>query len=263
MRRRTFLSALAATAGGSAAGIELTDRVRAASGQIPELECYSTSSLVDYNYDPLTDDAVVPVWAEDTDSNGDAVLYGDDASIPLVATDWNVVGFGSMLVTDSDTSWRRGNEEFLLNVWDDALGGSGTVLWDESHGQYYDLSKFSQFESYAENNGYTVEATTSLASDLSGADAAVVTSPSDSFTSSELSALGDFVANGGWLFLHDQSDHGGYDVTGNLNDVAGFLELAFRFNDDQVTDEIQNGGEPYQPTTTRFNAAFPYFSDRD
>ncbi|WP_243700433.1 DUF4350 domain-containing protein [Halorussus pelagicus] len=269
MRRRTFLTSLAAATGGSAAGIELTDRVRAASGQIPELECYSTSSLVDYNYEPLTDDTAVAVWAENTatnsdaDSNGDGVLYGDDASIPLVATDWNVVGFGSMLVTDSDSSWRRGNEEFLLNVWDDALGGSGTVLWDEGHGQFYGLSKFSQFESYAENNGYTVEATTSLASDLSGADAAVVTSPSTALTSSELSALGDFVANGGWLFLHDQSDYGGYDATGNLNDIAGYLELAFRFNDDQVTDQFRNGGEPYQPTTTQFDTSFPYFGDRD
>ncbi|WP_321112304.1 DUF4350 domain-containing protein [Halorussus salinisoli] len=269
MHRRAFLSALTTAAGCSAAGIELTDRTRAASGQIPELEAYSTSSLVNYDYEPLTDDSSVAVWAEDTATNGDAdsssdaVSYGENAPIPVVATDWHVVGFGSMLVTDSDANWQTGNEEFVLNVWDDALGGSGTVLWDEGHSQYYALSEFSKFESYAENNGYTVNATTSLASDLSGADAAVVTSPSDSFTSSELSAIGDFVSNGGWLFLHDQSDYGDYDETANLNDLAGYLELAFRFNDDQVTDEYQNGGEPYQPVTTQFNTAFPYFGDRE
>ncbi|WP_135824262.1 DUF4350 domain-containing protein [Halorussus ruber] len=269
MRRRTFLSALAAATGSSAAGIELAGRTRAASGRIPELEVYSSSSLVNANNSPLTNDSYVAVWAEDTaynvddDGNGDAVSYPDDTPIPVVASDWNVVGFGSMLVTDSDTNWQTGNEEFLLNVWDDALGGSGTVLFDEGHSQYYTLSKFSEFESYAENNGYTVEATTSLASDLSGADAAVITSPSDSFTSSELSALGDFVANGGWLFLHDQSDHGNYDETQNLNDLASYLELAFRFNDDQVTDEIQNAGENYQPVTTQFNTAFSYFGDRE
>jgi endonuclease YncB( thermonuclease family) len=269
MRRRTFLTSLAAATGGSAAGIELTGRVRGASGEIPALECYSTSSLVGDDYTPLTDDSIVPVWAEETATNGDAdssndaVVYGDDAKIPLVAADWNVVGFGSMLATDSDTSWQRGNEEFLLNVWDDALGGSGTVLWDEGHGQYYTRSTFSQFASYAESEGYTVTATSSLIADLSTADAAVITSPSTAFTQSELQALGDFVSNGGWLFLHDQSDYGNYDETANLNDIAGFLELAFRFNDDQVTDQIRNGGAPYQPTTTRFNAAFPYFADRD
>src|SRR6056297_439388 len=105
MRRRTFLSALATAAGSSAAGIELTGRVRAATGQIPELETYSTSSLVNYNYGPLTNDSYVAVWAEDTATNGDgdsssdAVVYGENTPIPVVATDWNVVGFGSMLVT--------------------------------------------------------------------------------------------------------------------------------------------------------------------
>jgi len=269
VQRRTFLSALAAATGGSAAGIELTGRTSAASGQIPELEVYSSSSLVNENSNPLTDDSYVAVWAEDTayniddDGSGDAVSYPDDTPIPVVASDWNVVGFGSMLVTDSDTNWQKGNEEFVLNVWDDALGGSGTVLFDEGHSQYYTLSKFSEFESYAEDNGYTVTATTSLASDLSGADAAVITSPSDSFTSNELSALGDFVSNGGWLFLHGQSDNGDYDETQTLNDLASYLNLAFRFNDDQVTDGIQNAGESYQPVTTQFNTSFSYFGDRD
>ncbi|WP_158055891.1 lamin tail domain-containing protein [Halorussus halophilus] len=269
MRRRTFLSALAATAGGSAAGIELTGRTFAATGQISEVEFYSTSSMLNANSAPLTDDSYVAAWAEDTatngdgDGTGDAVLYGEDTPIPLVASDWNVVGFGSMLVTNSDTNWQKGNEEFVLNVWDDALGGSGTVLWDEGHGQYYTRAKSSEFATYAENNGYTVTATSSLSSDLSSADAAVITSPGNSFTTSELSALGDFVANGGWLFLHDQSDYGNYDSTANLNDIAGYLDLAFRFNDDEVLDTIQNAGNDYEPVTTQFNTSFDYFSDRD
>ena len=113
VQRRTFLSALAAATGGSAAGIELTGRTSAASGQIPELEVYSSSSLVNENSDPLTDDSYVAVWAEDTayniddDGSGDAVSYPDDTPIPVVASDWNVVGFGSMLVTDSDTTGRK------------------------------------------------------------------------------------------------------------------------------------------------------------
>ncbi|WP_276301891.1 lamin tail domain-containing protein [Halorussus lipolyticus] len=269
MRRRTFLSALAAATGGSAAGIELTGQTRAASGQIPELEAYSTSSLLNANKNPLTNDAYVAVWAEDSaynyddDGNGDAVSYPDSTPIPVVASDSNVVGFGSMLVTDSDTNWQKGNEEFVLNVWDDALGGSGTVLYDEGHSQYNTLADFSKFESYAENNGYTVNATTSLASDLSGADAAVITSPSTAFTNSELKSLADFVSNGGYLFLHDQADYGNYDETQNLNDIASYLNLAFRFNDDQVADDVRNAGSSYQILTTQFNTSFSYFGDRE
>ncbi|USZ67543.1 lamin tail domain-containing protein [Halorussus salilacus] len=269
MRRRTFLTALATAAGSSAAGIRLTGRTEASSGEISELAFYSTSSLVNANYGPLTDEYYVPVWAEDTaansdeDGNDDAYLYADDESIPLVAVDWNVVGFGSMLVNDGDASWQYGNEEFVLNVWDDALGGSGTVLWDEGHGQYYDLASFSEFESYAEDNGYTVESTSSLASDLADADAAVVTSPSEAFTSEELGALGDFVDEGGWLFLHDQSDYGDYDETANLNDIPGYLDLAFRFNDDQVADEYRNASGAYEPVTDVFDDDFDYFGDRE
>jgi hypothetical protein len=38
------------------------------------------------------------------------------------------------------------------------------------------------------------------------ADAVVVTSPAEAFTSEELTALGEFVGNGGALFLFDQAN---------------------------------------------------------
>jgi endonuclease YncB( thermonuclease family) len=273
MRRREFMAALAISASATTATARTTRNVdygaaSAATGEIPSLVFGSTASLVDANYDELTDSSVVSVWAEDTatnnDSDGDgyATIYAEDTPIPVAATDWNVAAFGALLVDDRE-NWQPGNEEFLLNVWDDALGGSGTVYWDEGHGQYYTLSKFSKFESYAENEGYTVNATTKLSKALKKADAAVITSPSDAFTSSELSDLGDFVANGGWLFLHDQSDYGNYDETANLNDIAGYLDLDFRFNDDEVTDPVQNGGDDYQPRTDEFNTSFSYFGARD
>ncbi|WP_227374825.1 lamin tail domain-containing protein [Haladaptatus halobius] len=267
MRRRTFLSALAAATATGSITATVSSNVRAASGQISPLECYSTSSFLDYTYGELTDSSVVAVWAEDTatnndgDGNGDATLYGGGTAIPLVVADWNVVAFGSTLVEDG-SNWQQGNEEFVLNVWDDELGGSGTVLWDEGHGQYYTLSKFSNFESYAENNGYTVTVTTDLSNDLANADAAVITSPSTAFSNDELRDLGDFVAGGGSLFLHSQSDYGDYDETANLNDVVGYLELAFRFNDDEVLDASNNGGADYKPITDQFNMSFDYFANR-
>jgi endonuclease YncB( thermonuclease family) len=265
MRRRTFLGALGTTAGVASLTDGLVETASAAS-QLSTLEFASTSSLLDANRDLLTDSSVVAVWAEDSAGNADSdgsggVGYPDGRAIPLAASEGGVVGFGSMLVTD-DANVQVGNEEFYLNVWDAETGGDATVLWDESHGQYYTLSRFSKFETYAEDNGYTVSATTNLSADLGGADAVVVSSPSTAFTQSELNDLQNFVANGGSLFLHDQSDYNGYDETANLNDIPATLGLSFRFNDDQVLDPFSNGGADYRPQTTEFDTSFPYFSDR-
>ena len=273
MRRRQFLTTLtAATVGSSSVAGAFTTNpyslTTAVSDPIADLEFYSTASLLDSNYGELTDPGVVAVRAKgtatnhDSDGDGYGTAYSESTPVPLVATDWNVVGFAAMMVTNADTNWQRGNEEFVLNVWDVHLGGSGTVVWDEGHSQYYTLAKFSEFETYAEDNGYTVQATTNLTSKLNTADAAVITSPSTAFTNKELKDLYDFVAAGGTLFLHDQSDYGNYDETANLNDLAGYLGLAFRFNDDEVLDEVVNGGSDYQPVTDEFNTSFDYFADR-
>ncbi|EJN58925.1 DUF4350 domain-containing protein [Halogranum rubrum] len=265
MQRRTFIGALAAA---SATGLSTraAERVTAASGQLDSLAFDSTSSLVDETGGELTDSSVIAVWAEDTATNadsdgaGDATLYGDSVPIPLVASEDGVVGLGSILVEDG-MDWQYGSEEFLLNVWDAEVGG-GTVLWDESHGQYYTLSTVSEFHTYAENNGYDVQATTNLSADLSTADAVVITSPGSSFTTAERGELADFVADGGTLFLHDQSDYSNYDETANLNDVPSELGLSFRFNDDEVVDTTSNAGGDYKPVTDEFNTAFDYFTDR-
>jgi endonuclease YncB( thermonuclease family) len=280
MRRRTVLRAVAATTAGAAVGRTDVGPFRtgaAAAGtdcddadRIRRVEFYSTASQVDPTYGALTDEATVVVAAErtasndDADGNGDAYSYGDDTPIPLVSRDGGVFGFGAMLVTDDNVKFDYGNEELVLNAWDDAMGGSGTVLYDEGHGQYYTLSEFSEFETYAEDNGYSVRATTSLADDLANADGAVVTSPGEAFTGSDLDAVASFVADGGALFLHDQSDYNDYDGTGVLNDIADRLSLAFRFNDDEVTDaDTNDDGDEYAPLTDRFNVDdHAVFTDR-
>ena len=277
MERRTFLRLVAAsTAAGAAVNNGgITGTARAAVGAncgdsdgFADLEFASSTSLLDSNYGALTDSSVVAVWAESTatndDADGDGNAYDyDSTDVPMVAVDGNVVGFGAMLVNDGDADWKYGNEQFVLNVWDEKLGGSGTVLWDEGHGQYYGLSKFSGFESYAEDNGYTVTSTTSLTDEMWNADAAVVTSPSNTFTTSELNSLFDYVNDGGVLFLHGQSDYNDYDETENLNDITGNLRRAFRYNDDEVTDDSNNAGSYYDIVTGNFNeSTFGYFGDR-
>jgi endonuclease YncB( thermonuclease family) len=281
VQRRNFLSGVAGTGIASGLGVLGTDDVRAIAATVDPLAFDSTASLLDANGEPLTDDALVPVWAEssasntDSDGNGDATTYPNGTDIPLVAVDepgsGAVVGIGCPLVPN-DTDFKAGNEEFLLNVFDRTIG-SGTVLWDDGHGQFYQLDSsgnggngpgFAQFEAYAERNGYRLESTTDVAADLGGADALVVTSPSEAFTSAEESAVADFVANGGVLFLLSQSDFRDFDQTANSNALAAAVDARFRFNDDQVVDASTNNGAEYVPLTANFNTAdfAGYFENR-
>jgi len=238
-----------------------------ADGTIPPVAFDSTGSLLDAGGEPLTDESTVAVWAAETatntdqDGNGDAVSYPEDTAVPLAAVDGSVLGVGAPLVED-DTDFSFGNEEFLLNAWDDLAGG-GTVLWDEGHGQFYTKDKFQSFEIYAEDNGYALEATESLVDDLEDAAGVVITSPSEAFDDEELSALSSFVADGGAVFLHHQSDFRDFDETGNVNAVASALDVSFRFNDDQVIDPDNNAGVEFVPVTDRFNDAYDYFADRE
>lgn len=259
MYRRTFVSALSTSAVG--AGLLGTSTGVLAASTIDELMFDSTASLLNANSQPLTDDSLVAVWAEPTayndDAEGtadDAVPYPDGTPIPLVAVDGNVVGLGNP-IAQNDTDFRYGNEEFFLNLWDAKLGGSGTVLWDEGHGQFYGLGEFASFETYAEENGYTVEATSDLTADLSAADGVVITTPGGdaTFGDSLLNSLSTFVSNGGAVFLLSQSDFSNYDATATSNNVAEALGAGFRFNDDQVFDDTNNTGVSYTVTSANFN----------
>jgi endonuclease YncB( thermonuclease family) len=232
-----------------------------------QLRIDSTCSLHAPGGERLTDPGTVAVWAEpnayqqDTDDQGQVVEYGD-ADVPLVAAGDGVVGFGAVMVA-SDPAFQADNEEFLLNVWDEYVG-SGTVLWDEGHGQFYSLQEVGDtFPDHAEDQGYEVVATEAIADDLADADAAVITSPGEGFSGEELDALREFVDDGGAVFLHDQADYRNFDETSNANRIASALEAPFRFNDDQVMDPERNGGEPFIPVTGNFSAEFPdLFADR-
>jgi hypothetical protein len=192
------------------------------------------------------------------------VSYPSDVDIPVAAVDGNVVGITGPFVTSDTPFASYGNEEFLLNVYDELLGGSGTILHDEGHGQFYGLSSFQTFAGYAESNGYIYNSTTDVQNATGTADAFVITSPSEAFTQSELDALSTFVDNGGVVFLHDQSDFNNFDETDNHNAIASALNASFRFNDDQVTDSTNNGGASFLPVTGNYNdAEFPaLFDDR-
>ena len=243
---------------------------------IPPLRLDSVSSLL-ASYDdsgtgatgdPLTDDSVIVATAEstasntDTDGAGDAVLYNDGTDIPVAALDDQVFAVTGPFVPSDTPFGDFGNEELLLNVFDKLLGGTGTVIHDESHGQFYSLDPnggddFQSFAEYTRANGYSYgkegDDITTVLSGSDAADAVVITSPSEAFTNAELDALSGFVDDGGAVFLHDQSDFDNFDATDNLNEIASGLGVSFRFNDDQVIDEQNNADVEYVPTTTAFN----------
>ena len=179
-----------------------------------------------------------------------------------------------MFVEDTDdyTKWDYGSEEFVLNVWDatvgDATDGTATVLWDEGHGQFYDLASFGEFEGYAESHGYDVRATADLEGNLPDADAAVITSPSESFSDSETRALENFLADGGGLFLHDQADYDDFDETATLEADAralvvtapaetytdAELDALASFRDDGGAVVLMNSGAPLPAARENLNA---------
>jgi len=239
--------------------------------QLADVFLDSVSSLLNASGQPLTDDSITAIEAEstasntDSDGDGDAVSYPSDVDIPVAAVDGNVVGITGPFVTDDTDFGAYSNEEFLLNVYDELLGGSGTIVHDNGHGQFYSSDNYQSFAGYAESNGYTYTNTTDIQNATSTADAFVITTPSDAFTQSELDALSTFVDNGGVLFLHDQSDFSNFDATDNHNAIASAVNASFRFNDDQVVDNTNNGGASFLPVTGNFNEAdFPgLFEERN
>jgi len=239
---------------------------------IDSIEFDSTASQIAANgADELTDESVIAVTTSEDgtniDQNGtDPVIY-DSAPIPLVSIDGSssVAGFGTTQLINDQTDFGTGSEEFTLNLMDELIG-SGTVLWDESHGQYWTLeddgnNSFEAFADYAENNGYSLEATGDLEGDLPDADGVAIGTPADEFTDTELTALSDFVDDGGGVLLLDQSDFQDNEETTTLNEIATELDLDFRFNSDQVEDP----GGNFSFTTSEFNTDefADLFADRE
>lgn len=261
MQRRTLLTTAATVAGGLGLGVTAGARETDARSSPRPMRFYSPASQLDANGEPLLDDAIVAVWAEPTAYNvgstrGNAVDYGDDP-IPLVSIDGSVAGFGAMMVPDSgridaSANFAYGNDRAVLEVWDALIDGD-TVLWDGSHGQYWDLGKFGRFAERAAGAGYSVRATGTIDERaLAAADGLVVPTPPRAFTAAERDALASFVADGGALLLHDQATFRGLDETDNLNAIAQRLDLSFRFNADEVNDDANNGGAPFEVLTTRY-----------
>ena len=242
---------------------------------ITDLRFDATRSLVRQGSEPLAagDDAVAvraESTATSTDAGGDGQYAPYEGTAPaLVAAADGVVAAGSLLVTDAgdlvEDGVPRRNYDFVQNVWDAHLAGSGTVLYDESHGQPYTLNgDFSTFRDEVSAT-YTVEATDDLLADLERAEAVWLTPATESFGGEELARLQQFVRDGGAVFVHASAG----DPITHLNDVLDRLRTGLQVNDDQVTDAESNAGQATSPITGAFptfpagdTTRYPYFIRR-
>lgn len=243
---------------------------------VGELEFFSTASLVAANGDALTDDSLVPVWAEETAYTNEGTYRnsddpaGEGSDIPLVAIDDRVVGIGSDFATDASDFDE--NRAFLANAFEETLPEGATILYDESHGQSLALSDYGDLESEAESRGFSFDAVPDgFESAINGEDALMIVGADDGdggpdideFTQDELDALETFVDEGGALFLFSTADFEG-DSSEELNDVLSAVNAAFRFNSDQVEDEENSGFAPFVVQTSNFNeVSYPDFFGDD
>ncbi|PSQ33836.1 hypothetical protein BRD11_04800, partial [Halobacteriales archaeon SW_12_69_24] len=269
VRRRSLLAGSAAAFGGSALfGTTPRESVAApadgpapetADGTIPPVEFFFPTPLLNANGEPLRDDDLVAIEAEETarlkdakafwstdeytarfEEDGYLVDVPDDAPLPLVAVDDQnvagaVAGLGSLVVPDG-ASWRRGNDEFVLNLWDELTGRAGgtnrTVLVHEysstfirseseaRNDQYWTMERFSEFFGYARDNGYRVvsdqrtygservdtkDVPLVVALQAEDPDLVMLHCP-NRLNDAALEALRRYVADGGAVVLQDSSD---------------------------------------------------------
>ena len=125
------------------------------------------------------------------------------------------------------------------------------VLFDESHGQYYDSSKLSDFLDDLENEfgfNVTVHSSGEINSTvLDSYDLLIITNPSRypeyNYTESEVQAIKEFLENGGSLFILAEYYYyfNPYNIE-NITKDYGILWL-----DDSVYDDTNNNGNNYNP----------------
>jgi endonuclease YncB( thermonuclease family) len=216
---------------------------------VEELRFSSSASQIAPDGGPLTDSELILARAPETATNVDdqddgAYIYESDEDIPLATVDGNVVGVGTPeLFADGGST--AATRQFGLNTIEhyvEADSDGATILWDESHDQFYGLDSAGTFAEKVRAAGHEITATTSLLGGgeedsqptLDDADALIVTSPSRAFTEAELDALQSFVINDGVVVLCDQSEFKDFDETEHLNEIADGLDLGFRFNPDEV-----------------------------
>lgn len=120
-----------------------------------------------------------------------------------------------------------------------------TLLYDESHKEPRFEDYYSAFSRYLTNQGGRADvlgAAPITTEHLKGYDVLMISFPQEMFSDDEISAIMDFVAGGGGLFLvGEEGDFNHFKK--NLNALS--TRFGVTFNDDEVLDPTDRIGEYY------------------
>ena len=208
-------------------------------GTVGSLSFYSSASQRAPDGTELADDDVALVRGEPSafnfeSSDGPPPVIYEDNDVPLVSQDTTdpVVGFGTPeFVADSNGGFQQRNEQFLVNLFDDLIGPDATIAWDESHSQFWDLGSYHSFRTYAEDQGYDLQASQGLitgggsltlpstASQVAPGGDAALTDPSRILVWAESTATNADAEGDGAYIYDDGTD---IPVVSREGDVVGF-----------------------------------------
>ena len=137
---------------------------------------------------------------------------------------------------------------------------ASSVLWYEGYDVFNNTIRCSDMILALENLGYTVtsNSTEPITLDfLSGYDILIIpqfelgdpASGGDPslLPDADIEAIKNFVERGGGLLIMDGADFGGYNYYKVHNKILETLDFGFGFQDDQILDDDNPWGEPYEP----------------
>ncbi len=114
-----------------------------------------------------------------------------------------------------------------------------------------------------------VNSDTLTAETLADIDVLILTDPSDKFyySDDEVAAIKAFIEAGGHLIITSKADYkdaqGEYQNSVQGNKILEAIGATIRFNDDQVIDPVENGGQAYRVYFDDFNQSSLYTSGID
>ncbi|WP_336361607.1 lamin tail domain-containing protein [Haladaptatus sp. ZSTT2] len=213
-------------------------------------------------------DSRTPIWAESTatqSQSSGAVTYS--SNIPLVGVDAanNLAMLGGQPIQEDHDSVSDHLEHFVFvtNLIDSLTEGtrSGMVLVDGGHHQFgADHSCSAEdtvfYQRYLEGQGIELAGINTLGDStgpsLSNARAIIITSPEDTVSSADVSAITSFIDNGGAVILMGSAASTSAQQS-NLNSLAADLGTDLRLNEDEITDSENNVGSDTLVTSAHLN----------
>ncbi|WP_297477635.1 DUF4350 domain-containing protein [Thermococcus sp.] len=176
-------------------------------------------------------------------------------ALPLLHEALNMVWSSCQQPSSNGTATNQTNQ---TNTTQPSTGGNVTihipkVLIDDSHGQYYvdkvgvkglvsDIEKELKWQVDVSREPLTYDL-------LKNYDVVILLNPKEKLTQAEISALQQYVENGGSLFV--AADWYKYANLGDLNALVG--KYGVHFNADELMDKEHNSGKPYYPFVGIYN----------